>query len=47
VGAATPALVYFRKAAMLPLASSNDPPNPYEFLTEVYPTLIDACEDNR
>ncbi len=23
------------------------PPNPYEFLAEVYPTLTDACEDNR
>jgi hypothetical protein len=22
-------------------------PNPYEFLTEVYPALIDVCEDNR
>jgi hypothetical protein len=23
------------------------PPNPYVVLTEVYPTMIEACEDNR
>jgi hypothetical protein len=31
---------------MLALVSSSIPPNPYEVLTEVYPALIDACEDN-